>query len=61
MILAVQDHKPRAEFKRLKGNNSTEDKYVDTGNTWTLENATKEASNQNQTITNYSKNKPLRF
>ena len=41
--LAIWDDKFRAEFKRLKGNDNTEDKYVETGNSSDLYNVTKEA------------------
>ena len=49
--LAIWDDKLRAEAKKLKGNDNTEDKYVEAGNTWDLENATKEACEQKQTLT----------
>ena len=34
----------------LKGYDSTEDKYVEAGNTWDFENTTKEACKQKQTL-----------
>ena len=37
-----------AEFKKLKGNDNTEDKYVEAGNTWNLENATKRHMSKNK-------------
>ena len=51
LTLAVWDDKLREEFKKLKGNDCTEDMYLEAGNTWDLENATKEAYKQKQTLT----------
>ena len=50
-IAPVWDNKVRTEFKMLKGNETTEDKYVEAGNSWDLENATKEAYKLKQTLT----------
>ena len=51
MTLAVWDEKLGAELKKLKGDDNTEGKYVEAGNTWDLENATEEAYKQEQTLT----------
>ena len=40
VTLAVWHDKHKAEFKMLKDNDNVEDKYVEAGNTWYLENAT---------------------
>ena len=48
--LAAWDDKLRAEFKKLKANNNTKDKYAVACNTWDLKNATK-VYKKNQTLT----------
>ena len=49
LTLTVSDE--NSQLKRLKGNDNTGDKYIEAGNTWDLENATKEALRQKQTLT----------
>ena len=51
LTLVVWNDKLRAEFKMLKGNNNTENKYMQTGYTCNWENTTKEAYKQKQTFT----------
>ena len=51
LILAVRNYKLRTELEKVKGNDNTEDRYVEAGNTWDLENASWEAYKQRQTLT----------
>ena len=51
LTLALWDDILKTEFKRLKSNHNTEDKCIETSNTWNIENATKEAYNSKQTLT----------
>ena len=51
LTLAVWDDKLVVEFRKMKGNYNTEGEYVEADNTWDLENGTKEACMQKQTLT----------
>ena len=60
LTLGVRDYKLREEVKKLMGYDNTEHKYVEAGNTWNLQNGTKEAYMQ-KTIINKGRpscNKP---
>ena len=59
-ILSLAEWDNRVEFKKLKGKDNTEDKYVEAGNTWDLENATKKhISKTYRSKGRHSCNKPL--